>query len=113
MENEELPLIAATSGENGKIKFHHQIPDDALCLLFYKIPQVGGVQAATSMSFSKAADNQQIALLTLEGGMVKSMYNSLSRVFSPHAIAKVKKKQVTLKKFERCFFLRKRNSVRN
>ncbi|XP_036340109.1 cytoplasmic dynein 2 heavy chain 1-like [Rhagoletis pomonella] len=91
LENDELTVIAAVHNKSdGRIKFHHRIPDDELCLLFYKIPQVsggssGGSESTNILSACSGAYDQPLGILTLEGGLVKSIYNSVSRVFSPHA----------------------------
>lgn len=74
-------------------------------MLFYKIPQVGngigsagagagagGKQAhrtAATAAASERNQQQPLGILTLEGGLVKSIYNSVSRVFSPQAEARV------------------------
>jgi len=79
LEQEEHTVISAVhSKSDGKIRFHHRIPNEELCLLFYKVPQVG----------QKHQDDRSeplLGILTLEGGLVKSIYNSVSRVFSPSA----------------------------
>ncbi|CAD7084661.1 unnamed protein product [Hermetia illucens] len=72
-ESDEITILAATK-QDSKIQFHHRIPNDQHCLLFYKIPHVGNGQPSVN----------SLGLLTLEGGMVKSIYNSVARVFSPH-----------------------------
>lgn len=76
---------------DGSIKFHHRIPGDEVCLLFYKIPQVSGKSGAANISAASSgkAYDQPLGILTLEGGLVKSIYNSVSRVFSPQAEARV------------------------
>ncbi|XP_055916348.1 cytoplasmic dynein 2 heavy chain 1 [Eupeodes corollae] len=116
LETDEITVLAATTTD-GKLKFHHQIPNDDVCLLFYKIPKVGSPSSLSSSSSTllsssssggggrigggagsgagaalnrtpELMDNQSLGMLTLEGGMVKSIYNSMSRVFSPHAVVK-------------------------
>ncbi|XP_028896482.2 cytoplasmic dynein 2 heavy chain 1 [Zeugodacus cucurbitae] len=91
LENDELTVIAAVHNKlDGSIKFHHRIPGDEVCLLFYKIPQVSGKSGTANISAasSGAAYDQPLGILTLEGGLVKSIYNSVSRVFSPQAEAR-------------------------
>ncbi|KQS61950.1 uncharacterized protein Dere_GG26148 [Drosophila erecta] len=79
LEQEELTVISAVhSSSDGKIRFHHRIPSEELCLLFYKVPQVGH-------NHKEGGSEPLLGILTLEGGMVKSIYNSVSRVFSPSA----------------------------
>ncbi|XP_055390537.1 cytoplasmic dynein 2 heavy chain 1 [Condylostylus longicornis] len=81
-KNDEITTIGATM-ENGRIIFHHKIPTGQVCLVFYKIPHL-----QTSINQSDNGCDVQLGMLTLEGGMVKSMYNSVSRIFSPHVGAK-------------------------
>lgn len=81
LEQEEHTVISAVhSKSDGKIRFHHRIPNEELCLLFYKVPQVGHHNREDG-----TASEPLLGILTLEGGMVKSIYNSVSRVFSPSA----------------------------
>ncbi|XP_023163173.2 cytoplasmic dynein 2 heavy chain 1 [Drosophila hydei] len=83
LEQEEHTVISAVHNKSdGKIKFQHRIPNDEVCLLFYKVPQVG--QGAGN----GGQVEPPLGILTLEGGLVKSIYNSVSRVFSPHATAR-------------------------
>lgn len=92
LENDELTVIAAVHNKSdGSIKFHHRIPGDEVCLLFYKIPQVSGKSGAANISAASSGEayDQPLGILTLEGGLVKSIYNSVSRVFSPQAEARV------------------------
>jgi len=87
LEQEEHTVISAVHNKSdGKIKFQHRIPNDEVCLLFYKVPQVG--QGGGSGG-SGGTGEPLLGILTLEGGLVKSIYNSVSRVFSPHATARV------------------------
>uniref|UniRef100_A0A1I8Q9V5 Dynein heavy chain, cytoplasmic n=1 Tax=Stomoxys calcitrans TaxID=35570 RepID=A0A1I8Q9V5_STOCA len=77
LENDELTVISAVHNQDeDTIKFHHGIPNDEVSLLFYKIPQVNA---------RTGSGGGALGILTLEGGLVKSIYNSVSRVFSPHA----------------------------
>ncbi|KAH8249647.1 hypothetical protein KR032_011100, partial [Drosophila birchii] len=81
LEQEEHTVIAAVYNEaEGRIRFHHRIPSEELSLLFYKVPQVG-----RSPAKGGGSSEPLLGILTLEGGMVKSIYNSVSRVFSPSA----------------------------
>uniref|UniRef100_A0A1B0DN78 Dynein heavy chain, cytoplasmic n=1 Tax=Phlebotomus papatasi TaxID=29031 RepID=A0A1B0DN78_PHLPP len=76
-ESEEITLLAATALDK-TIAFHHRIPQDCdNCLLYYKIPKL-------SKNREDNPENASIGLLSLEGGMVKSIYNSVSRIFSPN-----------------------------
>ncbi|XP_060645040.1 cytoplasmic dynein 2 heavy chain 1 [Drosophila nasuta] len=84
LEQEEHTVISAVHNKSdGKIKFQHRIPNDEVCLLFYKVPQVGGT--AVGGGGGGGEGEPLLGILTLEGGLVKSIYNSVSRVFSPHA----------------------------
>uniref|UniRef100_A0A1A9WMF6 Dynein heavy chain, cytoplasmic n=1 Tax=Glossina brevipalpis TaxID=37001 RepID=A0A1A9WMF6_9MUSC len=100
LENDDLTVISAVHNKaENKIKFQHGLPTDKdeYCLLFYKIPQVGSkpvagqatTAAVTKTTITTNIEQRQPALgiLTLEGGLVKSIYNSVSRVFSPHSTA--------------------------
>lgn len=103
LEQEEHTVISAVHNKSdGKIKFQHRIPNDEVCLLFYKVPQVGqgntggsglglggGTGAGAGGGGGGRGDEPLLGILTLEGGLVKSIYNSVSRVFSPHATARV------------------------
>lgn len=105
LESDELTLLAAIN-HGDKVIFAHAISEDENCLVFYKIPQIGrsgssggGVgrhtingttRTATTVAASPSSVNDvmPLGILTLEGGLAKSIYNSVSRVFSPH-VAKV------------------------
>jgi len=87
LEQEEHTVISAVHNKSdGKIKFQHRIPNEEVCLLFYKVPQVG---QGGGTGGGGAGGEPLLGILTLEGGLVKSIYNSVSRVFSPHATARV------------------------
>lgn len=89
LEQEEHTVISAVHNKSdGKIKFQHRIPNDEVCLLFYKVPQVGQGNTGGSVVGGEGGE-PLLGILTLEGGLVKSIYNSVSRVFSPHATARV------------------------
>uniref|UniRef100_A0A1I8MV06 Dynein heavy chain, cytoplasmic n=1 Tax=Musca domestica TaxID=7370 RepID=A0A1I8MV06_MUSDO len=86
LDNDELTVISAVHNKaEDTIKFQHRIPNDEVSLLFYKIPQVGSTAKQTSSTTAGMDNHQPLGILTLEGGLVKSIYNSVSRVFSPHA----------------------------
>lgn len=101
LESDELTLLAAIN-HGDKLIFAHTISEDENCLVFYKIPQIGrgsrrsangitktaAAAAAAAAAPSSVNDVMPLGLLTLEGGLAKSIYNSVSRVFSPH-VAKV------------------------
>lgn len=79
LENDDITILSALNHGN-KIAFLHNVPTDENCVIFYKIPQIGGNQ--------QTAD-APLGMLTLEGGLTKSIYNSVTRIFSPH-VTKVK-----------------------
>lgn len=86
LESNELTVLASVN-HGDKLIFSHNISEDENCLVFYKIPQLGGTGRHPNVD----SDNEnavQLGILTLEGGLAKSIYNSISRVFSPY-VAKV------------------------
>lgn len=96
LESDELTLLAAIN-HGDKLIFAHTISEDENGLVFYKIPQIGRgnshslngtATAAAPPPPSSVNDVMPLGILTLEGGLAKSIYNSVSRVFSPH-VAKV------------------------
>lgn len=69
------------------IRFVPQVPVDRDCLLFYKIPQIAARATTDDVARSHnggGGDVAQLGMLSLEGGLVKSMYSSVARVFAPH-----------------------------
>lgn len=82
-ENDDLTVLTATCANN-RIIFLHEVPQEAeFSLIFYKIPKSNyQLHQTTTNNENHSALDTQIGLLTLEGGMVKSIYNSLTRVFS-------------------------------
>lgn len=85
-ENDDLTVLTATCANN-HIIFYHEIPQEAeFSLIFYKIPKSNyQLHQTTTLDVNNenhSVPDTQIGLLTLEGGMVKSIYNSLTRVFS-------------------------------
>lgn len=78
LEHDDVTILAALNHGNGLV-FRHNVPADENCVIFYKIPQIGGNQATTT-----DASPPPLGILTLEGGLTKSIYNSVSRIFSPH-----------------------------
>lgn len=87
LESTELTVLAAINHDD-KLIFSHSIADDENCLVFYKIPQIGS-EVARQLSADRDKTNElPLGILTLEGGLAKSIYNSISRVYSPF-VAKV------------------------
>lgn len=78
LEHDDITVLSAQN-QSGKLLFAHSVPADENCVIFYKIPQIGSNQPTT---------DAPLGILTLEGGLTKSIYNSVARVFSPH-VAKV------------------------
>ncbi|XP_035794419.1 cytoplasmic dynein 2 heavy chain 1-like [Anopheles albimanus] len=79
LENDDVTVLAAVSVE-GEVLLQNAVPvEDQYGLLFYKIP---------NLDFSGHTGPAKIGLLTLEGGLAKSIYNSLQRVFSPYILKK-------------------------
>lgn len=88
LDNDELTVLAAIN-HGDRLIFNHNISVDENCIVFYKIPQInGGVRQRHG---SNDDDNATIddanhfpfGILTLEGGLAKSIYNSMARIFSP------------------------------
>lgn len=87
LESAELTVLAAIN-HGDKLIFTHNITEDENCLVFYKIPQIGNGIARQSSMDDDNASILPLGILTLEGGLAKSIYNSISRVYSPY-VAKV------------------------
>lgn len=90
LENNELTVLAVIN-HGDKLIFSHSIIEDENSLVFYKIPQIGNSTTAVARQSSTDDDNVTtfpLGILTLEGGLAKSIYNSISRVYSPY-VAKV------------------------
>ena len=82
LENDSQKILSASLNDTRKsIQFQNKIPNEYQnVLLFYKTSQKRDVNAN---SFGHKSD---LGMLTLEGGIVKSIYNSLSSIFVPSAI---------------------------
>lgn len=76
IENDEITILAATDTDQ-TVCFQHRLPTEETCLLFYKIPQLRTPP-------TNVPGDVPVGILTLEGGLVKSIYNSVLRVYSPH-----------------------------
>lgn len=87
LENNDIIILSATK-KDSSLKFSHAISEDENSLVFYKIPQVGKNCGAND-------GDVQLGLVTLEGGLAKSIYNSISTVFSPY-VAKVRSSLIEL-----------------
>lgn len=82
LENEDIKILSASIKNDYDINFEHKIPTEVNnSILFYKIPQFGTTITASN---NKTEDIPSFGILTLEGGLIKSIYNSLVRVYSPH-----------------------------
>lgn len=89
VENTDNTVLAAicTAADSRTIRFVAAVPADCDCLLFYKIPQIcpgGGGDAAAEVASDATVDGTQLGMLTLIGGLVQSMYSSVTRVYAPH-----------------------------
>lgn len=75
LENDSQRILSASLNDSRKsIQFQNKIPNEYQnVLLFYKTQQ-------------KAENRSDLGMLTLEGGIVKSIYNSLTSIFIPSAI---------------------------
>lgn len=79
LENDDVTILAAVSID-GEVLFQNAVPvDEHYSLLFYKIP---------NLDYHSQSTQPKIGMLTLEGGLAKSIYNSLQRVFSPYILKK-------------------------
>ncbi|XP_062711545.1 cytoplasmic dynein 2 heavy chain 1 [Aedes albopictus] len=80
LDNDDVTILAAVSID-GEVLFQNAVPvDEHYSLLFYKIP---------NLDYHSSQNAQpKIGMLTLEGGLAKSIYNSLQRVFSPYILKK-------------------------
>lgn len=85
LANNDVTILSALN-RGDKLVFLHNVPADENCVIFYKIPQIGGNQQTTDVP---------LGILTLEGGLTKSIYNSVSRIFSPH-VTKVRGRWILL-----------------
>lgn len=85
LENSELTVLAATQAINGGIRFAHRVATEETCLLFYKIPQIGGDHQRNQHEDVKSGGMAALSLgiLTIDGGLVKSIYDSMVRVYLP------------------------------
>lgn len=95
LENSELTVLAATQ-DNGRIRYSYRVATEETCLLFYKIPQIGVVSTHRNPSENgktDALDATSLGILTIDGGFVKSIYDSMVRVYLPHGTL-VKKKTI-------------------
>lgn len=102
-ENSDITVLAAIVNEQA-IQFQHKIPQtEERCLLFYKIPKLGlsNVNNNGNTARGQSGNNnfreddddaderlqrESIGFLTLEGGIIKSIYNSVSRIFAPNVL---------------------------
>lgn len=87
LSNEELTILTASAGTQN-IQFTHELAQDTeFSIIFYKIPQTNHERSEQK---NLSSHHAEIGLLTLQGGMVKSIYNSVSRVFSAHSSKVIK-----------------------
>jgi O-glycosyl hydrolase len=80
LENDSQRVLSASLNDTRKsIQFQNKIPNDYQnVLLFYKNQK--------STSQVESSQQSDLGMITLEGGLVKSIYNSLSSIFVPNAV---------------------------
>lgn len=81
---DQTVLAAIVVDPSAGMRFVAQVPPDRDCLLFYKIPQIGGVGGGVGAEDDGGGAAGRLGMLTLEGGLVKSIYSSVTRVYAPH-----------------------------
>lgn len=81
LENEGQKVLSASLNDTRKsIQFQNKIPNEYQnVLLFYK-------NQNSEMNGNTAGQRSELGMLTLEGGIVKSIYNSISSIFVPSAM---------------------------
>lgn len=99
LENDELTVLAAIN-HGDKLIFNHSISIDENCIVFYKIPQIGAGNRQLYGNGDATDNNLPLGMLTLEGGLAKSIYNSIAQVYSP-CVTQVKRQKPTKTKYDR------------
>lgn len=81
LENDEQRVLSASLNDTRKsIQFQNKIPNEYQnVLLFYK-------NHKSEVNGNSTGQRSDLGMLTLEGGVVKSIYNSISSVFTPNAL---------------------------
>lgn len=81
LENDDQRVLTASLNDTRKsIQFQNKIPNEYQnILLFYK-------NQKTDRNGNAAGQRSDLGMLTLEGGIVKSIYNSISSIFVPSAM---------------------------
>lgn len=79
LENDSQRILSASLNDSKKsIQFQNKIPNEYQnVLLFYK---------TQNTNLQQKENRSDLGLLTLEGGIVKSIYNSLTSIFIPNII---------------------------
>lgn len=96
LDSDELTVLAAIN-HGDRLIFNHTISVDENCIVFYKIPQMNASirqRLGSSDDDTGAIDDAihfPFGILTLEGGLAKSIYNSMARIFSPSVTQVLKK----------------------
>lgn len=82
LDNDSQRVLAASLNDTKKsIQFQTKIPNEYQnVLLFYKNQKNGA-------NGIPANERSALGMLTLEGGVVKSIYNSISSVFNPSSLS--------------------------
>lgn len=78
IENVDNTILVGVAGNDERLHFLHHIPTDESSLIFYKISNGRNGSSAALESLPP------LGMLTLDGGLVKSIYYSLQRVYSPN-----------------------------
>lgn len=82
LENDGQRVLSASLNDTKKsIQFQNKIPNEYQnVLLFYKNQKTDG-------NGNGAAERSGLGMLTLEGGIVKSIFNSISSMFVPGSLS--------------------------
>lgn len=79
-------LTVTTNDSKNAVTFQSKIPEDSQnVLVFYKNHR-NQENRFSDKTKERPKTADQIGILTLEGGIVKSIYNSISSIFLPNAL---------------------------
>lgn len=80
LDYEEITILVAQLSETNCITYHNEIPNNEdTSIVFYKIPKICFDETDDSNSLL------QIGFLTLNGGVIRTIYNTMERIFSTRA----------------------------
>lgn len=97
--------MLSSTQSNGRLRFAYRVATDETCLLFYKIPQIGGAARSPvwtrvdALANSDAPSPPLLGMLTIDGGLVKSIYDSMVRVYLPQGTLVIYK---WMKNYKKC-----------